>query len=113
MGEFIDWRRFLANHRDHRYLDHKVKIRTLDKTRMLAKPREITCMVESKMKVGRIPAGRDVKDEGSNNVVYKDRGTPGTNSLETTRLSFSGRNGHRIQELRRSLRLHVSALIIL
>ena len=44
--------------------------------------------MEPKTNVGIMPAGRDVKDEGSNNVVHRDRDTPGTNSLETTRLGY-------------------------
>ena len=45
-------------------------------------------MVEPQTNVGIMPTGRDVKDEASNNVVHRDRDTPGTNSLETTRLGY-------------------------
>ena len=76
-------------------------IRTPDITRMLASHTKLRAWWSLQTNVGIMPAGRDVKDEGSNNVVHRDRDTPGTNSLETTRLGYTGRNGHRLREFRR------------
>ena len=45
-------------------------------------------MVEPKTNVGIMRAGRDVKDESSNNVL-RGRGTPGTNGLEMRLGSYS------------------------